>query len=207
MKHARLSLLAALLIGAVTTNAHAQLFARPTAGVFGGVTTPRGDFGDEVNNGWHAGVLFKARLYRAIDLRLDGTYAKLGEKTVVIPLNAEDTVVFHTDGTLPFGTLNAHVNLGPDSSEYPGDNTVTPHIVGGIGIYQLDYQLTCTGPCEGFETVPKQKHFGMNVGGGATIPILGVRTFVEARYHRIARKPEDGDSRTLITLSAGLRIR
>jgi hypothetical protein len=45
------------------------------------------------------------------------------------------------------------------------------------------------------------------VGGGATIPILGVRTFVEARYHRIARKPEDGDSRTLITLSAGLRIR
>jgi hypothetical protein len=150
MKHARLSLLAALLIGAVTTNAHAQLFARPTAGVFGGVTTPRGDFGDEVNNGWHAGVLFKARLYRALDLRLDGTYAKLGEKTVVIPLNAEDTVVFHTDGTLPFGTLNAHVNLGPDSSEYPGDNTVTPHIVGGIGIYQLDYQLTCTGPCEAF---------------------------------------------------------
>ena len=207
MKHPRLWLIAALLIGAVTTDAHAQLLARPTAGVFGGITTPRGDFGDEVANGWHAGVLIKARLYRALDIRVDGTYARFGEKTVVIPLNTEDTVFFHTDGKLPFGTLDAHINLGPDSAEYPGDNTVTPHVVAGVGVYQLDYQLTCTGPCEGFETVPKQNHFGMNFGGGATIRVFGVRAFVEARYHRISRKPEDGESRTLITLSAGLRIR
>jgi hypothetical protein len=208
MNRARQALLALLILAAMSTNAKAQLLARPTLGVFGGVTTPRGDFQDEVSNGWNAGVLIKARLYRALDIRLDGAYSKLGEKTVIIPVNnLEDTVIFHTDGTLPFGTLNVHANLGPDSAEYPGDNTVTPHVLAGIGIYELDYKLTCAGPCEGFETVPKQKHMGLNVGGGATVPVFGVRMFFEARYHRISRKPEDGDARTLITVSAGLRIR
>ena len=207
MNRARQLLLTVLLLAAATTNAKAQLLARPTLGSFGGVMTPRGDFQDEVGNGWHAGVLLKARLYRALDIRVDGAYSKLGEKTVVIPVTLQDTVRFHTDGTLPFGTLDVHANLGPDSAEYPGDNTVTPHVLAGIGIYQLDYQLTCTGPCEGFDTVPKQKHMGFNVGGGAAVPVLGVKTFFEARYHRISRKPEDGDARSLITVSAGLRIR
>jgi hypothetical protein len=207
MNRARLSLLAIALLAAISTNVQAQFLARPTAAVFGGLTTPRGDFGDEVDNGWHAGILLKARAYRALDIRVDGVYSKFGKKHVIIPLNTVDTVVFDTDASIPFGTLDAHLNLGPDSAEYPGDNTVTPHIVGGLGIYQLDYKLTCSGPCEGFETVPKQKHMGFNVGGGATIPIGPLRTFVEARYHRVSRDPEDGDAFTLITLSGGIRIR
>jgi hypothetical protein len=206
MKRGRVSLLAIALVAAASVEAHAQFLARPTAGIFGGLTTPRGDFGNEVANGWNAGVMIKARLYRALDLRVDGTYAKFGREHIVIPLNPTDTVVFDTDATLPFATLDAHLNLGPDSAEYPGDNTITPHILGGIGVYELDYKITCAGVC-GFETVPKQKHMGLNVGGGATIPLGPVRTFVEARYHRVSRKPEDGDAFTLITLSAGIRIR
>lgn len=210
MNRTGLSALVIALAATVGGDAQAQGFGRPTAGIFGGVTSPRGDFGSEVNTGWHAGVLVKARVYRALDLRVDGAYAKFGKAKFVFPITSlEDTVVIRTDGVLRFGTLDAHVNLGPDSAEYPGDNTVTPHVLAGVGMYELDYRTTCTGPCEpaGVTTVPRQNHFGINLGGGATIPVFGVRTFVEGRYHRISRKAEDGDQRSFITLSAGLRVR
>jgi hypothetical protein len=209
MKHASLSLLALTLAATVSSNAHAQFLARPTAAIFGGLTTPRGSFGDEVGNGWHAGVFVKARAYRALDIRIDGAYARFGRHTQVLANQTGDTLTVHTDSELPFGTLDLHVNLGPDSAEYPGDNTVTPHIVGGIGIYQLDYKVTftCKGFCGEIETVPRQKHFGLNIGAGGTIPVFGIRSFVEARYHRISRDPEDGDTVSLLTLSAGIRIR
>jgi hypothetical protein len=209
MNRARLLLLAVTLIASFATRVDAQMgIGRPTAGIFGGITTPRGDFSDEVGNGWHAGVMAKLRVYGALDVRVDGTYARLGKKSVDVQLSNGDTIVFHTDASVPFGTVGLSINLGPDSAEYPGDNTVSPHILGGVGMYQLDYKLTCEGAaCAGFETVPKDTHIGFNFGGGATIPIMGVRTFVEARYHRISRKAEDGDARTMITLSAGIKIR
>lgn len=208
MKRACLSLVVLALAVTTGSDAQAQLFGRPTAGVFGGITTPHGDFGEEVNNGWNAGILVKARLYGALDLRLDGTYAKLGKATFVYPLiTPGDTVTIRTDAKAPYATLDAHVSLGPDSAEYPGDNTVTPHVLAGIGLYHLDYVTSCSGPCDGVTTLPAQNHFGINFGGGATIPIAGLRTFVEARYHRISRKPEDGDQRSLVTVSAGFKIR
>jgi len=208
MKHARLSLIAALLVGAVTTDAQAQLFARPTVGIFGGLASPRGTLDDEAGSGWNAGALFKMRAYRALDIRVDGTYAKFGAVDFDIPLVSGDTAVGHLDPKIPFATLDAHINLGPDSAEYPGDNTVTPHFLVGVGVYKLDYNFTCTGPCvDEIRIIPTENHFGLNVGGGATIPLLGIRSFVEARYHRISQKPEFGDARTFITISAGLRIR
>lgn len=201
-------LLVSLAFVASSTSANAQGgFGRPTAGIFGGVATPRGTLSDEAGNGWTAGVFLKMRAYRALDIRVDGNYAKLGEKSFDIPFTTGDTAVGHLDTKIPFATLAVHVNLGPDSAEYPGDNTVSPHLLVGIGMYKLDYNFTCVGPCEGINTIPTENHFGVNVGGGATIPLLGVRAFVEGRYHRISQKPEFGDARTFITLAAGLKIR
>jgi hypothetical protein len=207
MNRARRTLLAIALVAAPSAAFAQDGFGRPTAGIFGGVTTPRGTLGEEGGNGWNAGILLKMRAYRALDLRVDGTYAKLGAQTFDIPLVTGDTAIGHLDAKMPFATLAAHINLGPDSAEYPGDNTVSPHVMVGIGMYRLDYGFTCSGPCDGIRTIPTENHFGVNIGGGATIPLLGVRTFLEGRYHRISQKPQYGDARTFITLSAGLKIR
>ena len=208
MNRVRLSLLAIALVASTSTIAEAQSgFGRPTAGIFGGVTTPRGTLSDEAGNGWNAGVFLKMRAYKALDVRVDGAYAKFGAKTFDIPFTTGDTAVLSTDAKIPFGTLSAHLNLGPDSAEYPGDNTISPHILLGVGVYHLDYKVTCTGECDPITTIPTENHFGVNVGGGVTIPLGGLRTFVEARYHRISQKPEYGDARQLVTISAGLKIR
>ena len=207
MKHVYVSSFIVLLLGAVTTDAAAQGFGRPTAGIFGGVTTPRAGFGDEAGNGWNAGVLLKLRAYRALDIRVDGTHAKLGAKSFEGPGLTGGIAQLDLDPTVELGTINGLVNLGPDSAEYPGDHSVSPHVLVGIGIYRLDYNGACTGQCEGISIPPTENHFGLNFGGGATIPVAGIRTFVEARYHRISQKIEAGGARTFITLAAGLKIR
>lgn len=172
---------------------------RPTLGVYGGLTFPRGDFADEVGAGWNAGAMFKIRAYRALDLRLDGTYIKLGRKDI------EGTTV-RTDGDIRAGTVNALLNLGPDSAAYPGDNSVSPYLIGGIGKYRLNYDATCNGcspsPDPGIKT-----HWGINLGFGATAPIVGLRTFFEGRYNRMSRSLGEGGARSFFLLSAGIKIR
>ncbi|HEX6574710.1 MAG TPA: hypothetical protein VF042_07025 [Gemmatimonadaceae bacterium] len=202
----RLSLLATTLIALSATDVVAQRPqgpGRPTAGIFGGYTGPTGDFGDEVGNGWHVGALIKMRLYGALDGRIDGTYAKFGKKDI-----PGEEFAFHTDANTAFATFDAHINLGPDSAAYPGDNSVSPHIVLGLGVYQLDYKVTCSGQCTDFIGAEKKTHWGLNVGAGATAPIAGLRTFFEARYHRIMRDTfEDGGSRAMFLASVGIKFR
>jgi hypothetical protein len=204
MNQTRLSVLALSLIAVLSTTARAQEgFGRPTAGVFGGVTLPSGDFNDEVGTGWHAGGLIKARAYGVLDVRVDGTYSKFAKKDIVGTI-----ATVTTNGRVVFGTVNALVNLGPDSAAYPGDNSAAPYILAGFGRYQLDYKASCVGEgCTTFEEPGKNTHNGINIGGGSTFPLGRVRTFIEARYHRIMRETTAGGSRAMVTISAGLKIR
>jgi hypothetical protein len=176
---------------------------RPTAGIFGGVTLPRGAFSEESDLGWHAGALAKIRVYNFLDVRLDGTYTKLGKKTLK---NEDATVEVVTDPSVTFGTLSAVLNLGPDSAAYPGDNTVSPYLVGGLGKYRLDYAATCTGDCGDFAD-KVETHWGMNVGFGTNVPVAGIRTFFEGRYHRISRSLEGGGTRNMFLVSFGVKFR
>lgn len=204
MNHARLSLLAIAMV-ALASQAPAQTQGpgRLTAGIFGGGTLPSGDFNDEAGNGWHAGALLKMRMYGALDARLDGAYSKLGEKDLVGTI-----ATVTTDTRVIQGTLDALVNLGPDSAAYPGDNSVAPYLMMGLGLYNLDYDAVCTGTgCATFEDPGKKTHTGFNVGGGASIPFLGLRTFIEGRYHRVMRKTSDGQSRAFLMVSAGIKFR
>jgi opacity protein-like surface antigen len=196
--------LSALLSMVFVSQASAQsgFGERPTIGVFGGLTAPTGDFGDEVSKGWHAGGLLKVRAYRALDVRVDGTYSKLGKKDIV-----GTDATLNTDGTVSFGTLSAVANMGPDSAMYPGDNSVSPYLVAGLGAYRLDYAATCTGTCDTFEAPEIKTNIGWNIGLGASLPLAGIRGFVEGRYHRISRSADIGGSRSMLLLSAGLRFR
>jgi opacity protein-like surface antigen len=196
--------LSALLSIVIVSQASAQsgFGERPTVGVFGGLTVPTGDFADEVAKGWHAGGLVKIRVYRAIDARVDGTYSKLGKKDL-----AGTETTFHTDGTVSFGTVSAVINMGPDSAMYPGDNSVSPYLVAGAGAYRIDFAATCSGTCDTFEAPSIDTNLGFNIGLGASLPLAGIRGFVEGRYHRISRSADVGGNRSMFLFSAGLRFR
>jgi hypothetical protein len=207
----RLSFIAGLISSVVFTlptvvAAQSGLGTRPSAGIFGGVTIPRGDLSDEVDMGWHAGALAKIRAYRAIDARIDGTYAKFGKKSV-----ESTSATVSTDGNVAFGTLGAVLNMGPDSAAYPGDNSVSPYLLVGIGMYRLDFKAVCSGICttDDFEFAsPKvENKLGVNIGFGATVPVAGIRTFAEGRYHRISTSDEIGGSRSMFLLSIGVKFR
>lgn len=184
--------------------AHAQggFGSRATAGVFGGLTLGSGEFTDEVGRGWHAGALAKAKAFGVLDLRIDGTYAKLGKKDLV-----GTTRTVSTNALITFGTVNALINLGADSAQYPGDNSVSPYVMAGAGAYRLDFDANCLRDCATFNNPSVDTYLGLNFGGGATVPVAGLRTFVEARYHRISRSLVEGGARTIVLLSAGIKFR
>jgi opacity protein-like surface antigen len=180
---------------------------RLTAGILGGVTFPTGDFKDEVSTGWHAGGLIKMRAYGALDIRLDGAYAKFGRKEF-----PDSVRTYSTDAKVTFGTLNALINLGPDSAAYPEDKTNSPYLLAGLGRYRLDYQVGCVEAVEGGSAcrsgLQAKTYTGVNIGAGVTVPFFaGIRTFVETRYHRISRPLEEGGARGMFLLSAGVKIR
>jgi hypothetical protein len=190
---------------AMASAAHAQsgFGQKLTAGIFGGVTFPRAAFSDEVGTGWNAGGFGKIRLYGPLDLRVDGTYTKFGAKDLV-----ESGGTVTTKTTVQFGTIGGVINLGTDSAAYPGDNSVSPYLMAGAGRYRLDYDAVCVGAsCGSFVDPGINTFWGLNVGGGATIPLAGIRTFLEARYHRISRSELDGGGRVMVVISAGVKFR
>ena len=208
MNHARLSLLAIATV-ALASQASAQTPGpgRPTVGVLGGYSHSIGDLQETSGDGWHAGGLFKMRIYGLLDARVDGAYTKFGRKHIPIDLATGGSAIVHSSPTVAYGTITALVNMGPDSAAYPGDNSTSPYLFGGFGYYHLDFDFTCTGECQTFPEQNSEDHPGVNLGFGITTPFAGIRTFFEGRYHRISRSVGDGGSRSFATLSVGVKFR
>ena len=199
-----------LVLSSDTAGAQFQI-RKPQLGLFGGATLPRGDISEETDPGWNAGALFKVRLTRAIDARIDGTYSKLGSQFIEFS-NAE----VESESELTFGTLLVELNLGADSAAYPGDNSVSPYINAGPGVYRFKFTGTCASiepaVCSEFLTSDEETSVGLTLGFGANVPFQGVPLFAEARYHRfgtvfpIGQDPA-GQTATFFTISAGFKIR
>jgi hypothetical protein len=191
-----------LSLFSVSTSAQSGFGGRPTVGIFGGASLPSGDLGDEAGIGGHAGALASIRLYRMLDLRVDGAWMKFAEKEV-----DRSPTFYHTYASVVFGTVDAVLNLGPDSSAYPGDRSVSPYLLAGGGAYKLDYDEECSGNCTGFVQLEPRTKFGLNVGIGSNATFGWLHPFVEGRYHRMSSMTDTGDSRSMFTVSAGLRFR
>jgi hypothetical protein len=195
---------------ALGETAGAQVSIRkPQLGVFGGATLPRGDFSQETDPGWNAGALFKVRVTRSIDARIDGTYSKLGSQFIEFS-NAE----VNSTSEVTFGTLVLELNLGPDSAEYPGDNSVSPWINVGPGMYRVKFDGTCSelqlDGCDGFLDTNEETGLGLTIGIGANVPFYRIPLFAEARYHRFGTVFPIGQverTATMFTVSAGFKIR
>ncbi len=189
----------------LASSAEAQrlLPGRFGAAVYGGISYPTGTFGDEAKLGWHGGAYLEADLYAAIDLRLDGIFTKFGTKEI----SDEDNTAELSSEAFIY-TLAAELNMGADSAAYPGDNTISPWIIAGPGIYRFDFEGECTrGTCGGVDVSSvAETHWGINFGGGATVPLGGLRFLVEGRYHIVFPKRDQTGNLTMLLLSAGIKF-
>jgi len=140
-----------------------------SVGVGGGVSLAQGDLRDAVNAaGWHAlGTVAVSTLMQPLGLRLDVAYNQFAF--------GDQLRTALGDGHQSTGsaTLNATYRLPMTNSP------ASPYLISGLGAYQSRCSL---GP--GCDATTR---FGWNVGLGAKLSALGVRSFIEARYHRTAR--------------------
>jgi opacity protein-like surface antigen len=148
-------LLAVLSLAVVPAALSAQ---RPIKlGIAGGVSVPRADLSDD-GLSWHAlATVALSTLMQPIGLRLDVAHWQSTQPEGLARRN-----------TLSSGTLNVTYRLPMT------DSPMSPYVITGLGLYRTDCSLPA---CEA------SNHFGWNAGGGTKINVLGLLTFVEARYH------------------------
>lgn len=169
--------LAALTLSAPVSSA--QSAKAISLGISGGAAIPVGDFGEDYTTGYNGTVslMFKS-IGSPIGLRVDGMYNKLSVK--------DDRTI-----TLPgFGIVDAAVIMGANANlvySLPGTG-ISPYLIGGAGVYGLKLDVD-----EGDDPDSESK-FGLNGGIGASFPLSGFNTFIEARFHHIFTKDALGDS-------------
>jgi hypothetical protein len=125
----------------------------------GGASLPEGSFGHGVGTGWHAlGALGTALPMLPMGLRLDGAYNRFDFEGGAGGQRA-----------LASATLNLTYRLPSAGSP------LAPYVIAGFGAYHST--------CEGDATCESSTPTGWNAGLGTKLMIVGLRTFLEARYH------------------------
>jgi hypothetical protein len=158
-----------ILCAALTTiasTAHAQLMTtgnKPFSfGAAAGASVPISDLSDFNNTGFNGTLILGINTPALpMSFRVEGAYDSFGDK--------------RGNGDVHSTSLTGNVVF-----EFPSGSTVRPYLIGGVGLYN-------TGASNGAGySSGSSNDFGVNVGGGFTIPLGGFNSFVEARYHRIA---------------------
>ena len=153
-----------LVVLVLTVAAAARLEAQRAIsfGLAGGVSLPEGKLADGVEPGWHAlAVIALSSLMQPLGLRLDVAYSRFAFDADALPAFRGD------HQTTSSATLNLTYRLPMTNSP------MSPYIIVGAGGYRSD----CS-QCEA------TTDFGWNAGAGTKLILLGIRTFLEARYHR-----------------------
>jgi hypothetical protein len=94
---------------------------------------------------------------RAFGVRFDAMYHQLG----------------FTDFDEKLGLLGGAGNV---VLTVANSGTVRPYVIGGAGVYRLDYPTA---------DIEDETSFGLNGGGGVEFGLAGLRSFVEVRLHSI----------------------
>ena len=169
--------LAAITLSATTSSA--QSAKAISLGISGGAAIPVGDFGEDYSTGYNGTVslMFKS-IGSPIGLRVDGMYNKMSVK--------DDRTI----GVPGFGIVEAAVITGANANlvySLPGTG-ISPYLIGGAGVYGLKLDV------DDGDDPDSESKFGLNGGIGASFPLSGFNTFIEARFHHIFTKDALGDS-------------
>ena len=142
-------------------------------GIACGVSIPASDLRDGVDAGWHAlGTVSLSTLMQPLGLRLDVAYNRFA-------FNDEAQAALGEDGhqEVASATLNVSYRLPMT------DSPMSPYLISGLGAYRSE--------CSAGPECEATTRYGWNVGLGTKLYLLGVRSFLEARYHRTDRGETD----------------
>ena len=135
----------------------------------GGAAVPIGGLRDDANLGWHGlAAIALGSFMQPLGLRLDAAYnhfASTDETRAVSGVEALD---------VSSATLNFTYRLPMTNSP------ASPYLIAGAGAYRSE----CDGPAGCGEATTR---YGWNAGLGFKFATPGLRTFVEARFHRTER--------------------
>lgn len=190
---------AAAILAAITSQAGAQspipIINPFSFGISVGVVTPQGDLAggtsagfSGVNTGYNVtgSVAFDLPVL-PVSLRADAAYNGFGNKGVVFPANISNTG-YNADVRVLGFTGNVVLPLPLPSL------VVRPYAIGGAGMYDVRFSRTGGGSTS-------QSNLGFNIGAGVKLPLPGISTFVEARYHRVR---QDNGSVSFVPVTVGL---
>jgi hypothetical protein len=128
----------------------------------GGISSPNGDLDRAANVGWHAlAAVNVSSLMLPLGLRLDAAY------------NTFDATA--DDGALRVISLTGNLTYRLPMTNSP----LSPYVIGGMGAYRTD--------CEDDVGCDADTAFGWNAGVGTKMYLLGLRSFLEARYQSTTR--------------------
>jgi hypothetical protein len=151
--------------------------AQVGTGIAGGPALPMGSLGDEVESGFHGGLVVDLAFpLSPVGVRGDLMYQRLpgsGNRDSYSHLSATVNGRFTL---LPLPLLSGYATAGP-------------------GLYSSAYQAEAAAPDSG-----RNLDFGLNGGVGARLNALFLRGFVEVRYHHVLSDPARG----FVPITAGI---
>lgn len=160
----RPSVLAAALVCLLAAPALLPAQRPVSLGIAGGASIPTGDLRDGVDIGWHGlATIAVSTLMQPLGLRIDVAYNRFAFSGDAPALADE----YQSTGS---ATLNFTYRLPMTNSP------MSPYLISGAGAYRSVCSLA-----SGCEATTR---YGWNVGLGTKLFVLGVRSFLEVRYHR-----------------------
>jgi opacity protein-like surface antigen len=159
MKRIALTLVALAAIAAAASTSSAQSTKPVSLGISAGAAIPVSDLGNDYSTGWNGTVSLGFNSYGSpLGFRVDGMYNSMSAQDGV---NLPDIKISSANANLVYAL--------------PGTG-IRPYLIGGAGIYGLKSDVN------GANTITK---LGLNGGVGASFPLSGFNTFVEARLHHV----------------------
>lgn len=159
MKRIALTFVALAALAAASSVSSAQSTKPVSLGISAGAAIPVSDLGNDYNTGWNGTVSLGFNSYGSpLGFRVDGMYNSMSAQSGV----------FLPDVKISSANANLVYAL-------PGTG-IRPYLIGGAGIYGLKRDI----PNESTTT-----KLGLNGGIGASFPLSGFNTFVEARLHHV----------------------
>ncbi len=151
--------LATLLLSATTSSA--QSAKAVSLGISGGAPIPVGDFGDVYKTGYNGTVSLQLNsVGTPLGIRIDGMYNNFSGRDDLL-IDVDDNRIMSANANLVYAL--------------PGTG-IRPYLIGGAGIYSQKRD---------FPDAKTFNDFGLNGGIGASFPLGGFSTFLEARFHHI----------------------
>jgi len=160
MKRIALTFAALAALAAASSTSSAQSTKPVSLGISAGAAIPVSDLGNLYNSGYNGTVSLGFNSYGSpLGFRIDGMYNSM---------SAQDSYPGLED--LKISSANANIVYA-----LPGTG-IRPYLIGGAGVY---------GVKKDHPNAPTDTKFGLNGGIGASFPLSGFNTFVEARVHRV----------------------